>query len=240
MSARRVIIASGNAHKIEEIAAMFAAAAPELQVVGIKQCAEAKAGEALPDIEETATTFSGNAALKSMGYASWLRERGAAGDDLVLADDSGICLDALGGEPGVYSARFSGPDATDPKNNAHACARLAELGLEASPAHYACVLSLARVDGQPVHIPMPESGEGDMYLEGPSLCIEGHCSGVFRVESRGEGGFGYDPHFWVDEGARTFAELTPAAKAARSHRGAAMALLMDQLEKILAQDPSAG
>ena len=236
MPVRRIVIASQNRHKVQEIADMFAAAAPELEVVGVLDASSQPA----PEIEETATTFSGNAALKAKGVAAWLSELGASPDDLALADDSGICIDALDNAPGVYSARFAGPEATDPDNNRKAVEELAARGLEASPAHYACVLSLARVDGRPMSLPMPESGEGDLYIEDGTLCIEGQCFGTFRAQARGEGGFGYDPHFWIDEQSRTFAELSPADKAARSHRGAAMDLLLAQLHKILAIDPEVG
>jgi XTP/dITP diphosphohydrolase len=231
---RKVVIASGNAHKIEEIGAMLQAQAPELEVVGMKSFGQP------PEIEETATTFSGNAALKSTGIAAWLREQGAGSDILVLSDDSGICIDALDGRPGVYSARFAGEGASDPDNNAKMVEELDARGLDASAAHYACVLSLARVDGRPVPLPMPESGEGDIYVEGDTLCIEGQCFGEVRTEARGTGGFGYDPHFWVDDRSRTFAEFTQEAKAERSHRGAAMRLLLGQLSKILAADPDVG
>ena len=231
---RKVVIASGNAHKIDEIGAMLRAQAPELEVVGMKTFGQP------PEVPETAETFSGNAALKALGIARWLREQGAAADVLVLSDDSGICIDALDGRPGVYSARFAGEGASDPENNAKMVAELESRGLDSSPAHYACVLSLARVDGRSVPLPMPESGEGDIYVEGDTLCIEGQCFGEVRVQARGAGGFGYDPHFWVDERSRTFAELTQEAKAERSHRGAAMRLLVGQLSRILAADPDVG
>ena len=104
---RRIVIASGNAHKVSEIEAMLAEAGVGLEVVGMKAAGEP------PEIEETATTFGGNAALKAEGIAAWLREGGGAGDDLVLADDSGICIDAFDGAPGVYSARYAGSPCDD-------------------------------------------------------------------------------------------------------------------------------
>jgi len=227
----RIVIASGNRHKVDEIAAMLRDAAPGLEVLGMGSFGDP------PQIAETESNFSGNAALKSMGIARWLQAKGAGANTMVLSDDSGICIDAFDGAPGVYSARFAGEHASDAENNAKMVAELETRGLECSSAHYACVLSLARVDGRPVALPMPESGEGDIHLEGDTLCIEGQCFGEVRLSARGSGGFGYDPHFWVDDRARTFAEFSQDEKAERSHRGAAMRLLLAQLSKILAADP---
>ena len=228
---KRLVIASGNRHKIEEIAQMLHGAAPHLKVCGMRDFGQA------PEIEESAETFSGNAALKALGIAAWLRELGEAEATMVLSDDSGICIDAFDGGPGVRSARFAGEPCDDAANNAKLVAELKTRGLDASAAHYMCVLSLARAQGGAVTVPMPESGEGDMYVEGSTLCIEGRCDGEVRDLARGTGGFGYDPHFWVDDRALTFAELSAADKAKRSHRGAAMSVLLAQLSKILAADP---
>ncbi len=225
---RRVVIASGNRHKIDEIAAMLAGPHPELEVVGVKALG------APPEIAETEDTFHGNAALKAVGIASWLREQGASGDDLVLADDSGICIDAFDGRPGVYSARYAGPDATDEDNNAKMVAELGARGLDRSAAHYACVLALARVDGSALPVPA-----ADLVMAcGGALCVEGRCEGVVRTVRRGQGGFGYDPHFWVDDDARTFAELTREAKAARSHRGEALRRLLTVMDPLLDTPPA--
>jgi XTP/dITP diphosphohydrolase len=226
---RRLILASGNAHKVTEIAAMLAA--DPVQVVGMRELGIG----APPEIEETADDFAGNAVLKAEGIAAWMAEALGPTDDLVLADDSGICIDAFDGGPGHLSARFAGPDANDADNNAKMVRELEARGLDASNAHYACVLAIARVDGGEVTVPMPESGEGDLFVLGRCLCLEGHCGGEVRTERRGDGGFGYDPYFWIDDRARTMAELKPGAKAARSHRGAAVDLLRAQLSKILAQ-----
>ena len=100
-----------------------------------------------PAVEETESTFHGNALLKARGIANWARLQGEAGSTLVLADDSGIAVDALDGAPGVFSARFAGPGADDRANNRKLVEALVSRQLEASPAHYACVLALVRVDG---------------------------------------------------------------------------------------------
>ena len=220
----RLVVASGNTHKVGEIADMLRASVPDLKVVGMGELGDA------PSVPETAETFGGNALLKARGIAAWLREQGADGGDLVLADDSGICIDTFGGGPGVYSARFAGPEATDEENNARMVQGLEDFGVDRSPAHYACVLALTRVDGQALQAPQAER----VSAADGAVCIEGRCHGYVRKVRRGDGGFGYDPYFWVDEDARTFAELSREQKAERSHRGAAIRLLVQHLPKIVA------
>lgn len=169
-----------------------------------------------PEIEETGETFVDNALLKARGIAAWLRGQGAPGETLVLADDSGINVHALDGAPGVVSARFAGPDATDADNNARLVSELRARGLDRSSAHYTCVLALVRVDDAPVDGAAHQLMEGRWDVEA-------------RTEARGDGGFGYDPHAWLDAGARTVAELAPDDKAQRSHRGQATRRLLGWL-----------
>lgn len=216
---RRLVLASGNRHKVGELARLVAEAGVALEV--------SAAGEfgAVPEVVEDADTFVGNALLKARGFAGWLAELGVPGDTLVVADDSGLCVDALEGGPGVWSARFAGPGAGDTRNNARLVAELEARGLAASPAHYVCVLVAARVDGAPV-----AAGSG-----AAELAFEGRMDGEVRTSARGSGGFGYDPHFWIDGGARTVAELSAEAKGARSHRGAATRALLAALPGILAR-----
>ena len=194
----RVVVASGNRHKVQEIRDELERVAPGIVVVGLD------AFDGVPEIEESAPTFAGNATLKAEGIAAWLAARGEPGSTHVLADDSGICVDALDGHPGVRSARFAGDHATDAENNQALVRALRARGLEHSPAHYVCVLALVRVDGQPCAL------------------FEGRWDVVVRTEARGTGGFGYDPHAWLEQGTRTVAELTPQQKAELSHRGAAL------------------
>jgi XTP/dITP diphosphohydrolase len=220
----RLVIASSNRHKIDEIAQMLASAMPQLGVVGIQELGDP------PEVEESADTFAGNAVIKAKAIAAWLAEQGSADEDIVLADDSGICIDVLGGGPGVRSARFAGPDASDEDNNREMVERLGLHGIDRSPAHYICVLALARVNGRPFAAPSAD----DVSENDGTVCLEGRCHGDVRTISRGSGGFGYDPYFWVDEDARTFAELTQEQKAGRSHRGAAMRLLLAHLPALLA------
>ncbi len=198
----RLFVASGNRHKVAELAELLEAAVPGLAVRGLD------AFEDAPAIDETADTFEGNAVLKVQGVARWLAARGVEADAWVLADDSGICVDALGGAPGVRSARFAGEGSSDADNNRALVQALRERGLDRSAAHYACVLALQRVSGGPVHR------------------FEGRWDVEVRVEARGSGGFGYDPHAWIDDGARTVAELDRPAKAAVSHRGRALRKLL--------------
>ena len=214
------MIASGNRHKVAELQRAISAVPA---AGGIKVLCASDQGE-LPTIIEDRQTFAGNATVKALGFANWLRERGEEGAALVLADDSGLCVDALGQAPGIRSARFAGEHAGDVDNNRALVEALRALGLEASPAHYVCALAIARVDGQP----LPGSNR-----EG--VCIfTGQWHGEVRVTPRGSGGFGYDPYMWIDNGRRTVAELTPEQKSSRSHRGAAAIGLQAALPTILA------
>jgi XTP/dITP diphosphohydrolase len=202
---QRVVVASGNRHKIGELRAMLASHGAE--VVGLDAFAD------VPEIEESAPDFDGNAKLKAFGIADWLGEHGEPGSTWVLADDSGICVDALEGAPGVKSARFAGEPSNDVENNAKLVEELRARGLERSLAHYVCVLALVRVDGGPLP-------------DGHALAtFEGRWDVDVRTTARGTGGFGYDPHAWIENGARTVAELGAAEKAGASHRGAAFAAL---------------
>ena len=230
--ARRLIIASANKHKISELSAMVARAGyPAVRALEVVSVSALPEYGQPPEIEEAATSFEGNAILKADGIAAWLRLRGANRDELVLADDSGLCVDAFQGAPGVYSARFAGPDATDARNNAKLVAELSARDLEGSAAEFVCVLALRRVGARPFDFTLPDHGA--IFMNDNCLCIEGRVRGEVRREARGEGGFGYDPHFWVDEGERTFAELSQVEKAQRSHRGAAMRRLVSELPNCL-------
>ncbi|MDX6733838.1 MAG: XTP/dITP diphosphohydrolase [Baekduia sp.] len=186
----RLVLATRNAHKAEEFAALLA---PH-EVVP------------LPDVvvlpPETGTTFAENALGKARAAA-------AALDAVVIADDSGIESAALGGRPGVYSARFAGEDATDEEN----LARLLADAPAGSALAYVCVIAL--VD--------PATGTEELF--------EGRCTGVLTDDPRGTNGFGYDPAFVPDDDDtdRTMAELAPDEKGAISHRGRAASALRERL-----------
>jgi XTP/dITP diphosphohydrolase len=225
---RRLVLASGNIHKLAELAGMIAAAGLPISVHAARELGPA------PAIAEDQDSFVAHAAIKARGIAAWLHGLGEAGDTLVLADDSGICVDALDGAPGVHSAVFAGPTADDAANNEQLIAALAARGVDRSPAHYVCVLALRRVDGAPPAIPGAEpASDPDLAL------FTARWHGEIRRERRGEAGFGYDPHFFIEGegGAVSSAELTTAEKNARSHRGQAVRALIAGL---VAAAPNAG
>jgi len=158
--------------------------------------------EPLPEVEETGATFAENARLKGAALAQ------ATGLP-ALADDSGLCVEALGGEPGLHSARWAGADATDADRNALLLTRLSGVPAERRTARYVCVVSLAGPDGGSVE-------------------AEGTCAGMILDAPRGANGFGYDPLFFVEGFGRTMAELTEAEKNRVSHRARALKALLEQ------------
>jgi XTP/dITP diphosphohydrolase len=156
------------------------------------------------EVAETGENFAANAGLKATLQARHLKQ-------WVLGEDSGLSVDALGGAPGVYSARFSDPRATDERNNALLLEKLGSLPPEKRGAHYACYAALSDPDGN---------------IRAQS---EGICRGRILTAPSGSGGFGYDPLFEVVEYHRTFGELAPAVKAVLSHRSRAIRQLVPQI-----------
>jgi XTP/dITP diphosphohydrolase len=159
-------------------------------------------------VVEDGTTFADNARLKAQQQARHLGQ-------WVLADDSGLCVDALGGAPGIYSARFAGPEATDEDNNRLLLERLAGVPLERRTAHYVCHVTLA-------------DPQGAIQAES-----EATCHGRILEQEQGSGGFGYDPMFEVIEYHRTFGLLSPAVKACISHRARAMREILPEIGRLL-------
>ena len=190
----KLIIASNNAHKIREIK----------QILGVKFDPILSLREAEIDHEtvEDGTTFIENARKKAMEIAEIC---GCA----ALADDSGICVDALGGAPGVYSARFAGEHGNDEKNNDLLLEKLE--GREDRGAHYTAAIVIAYPDGHTVE-------------------TEGYLYGSIGYERIGNGGFGYDPLFFPEGSSRTLAEYTAEEKNAISHRANALASMLALLE----------
>ena len=189
-AANRLVIASHNAGKVGEIA----------DLLGRRGIAVVSAAElGLPEPEETGTTFRANAALKAQAAAEAARLP-------ALADDSGLVVPALDGAPGIYSARWAGPE----KDFAVAMARVEEAlaGKTDRRAHFACALALAWPDG---HVD----------------CFEGEVQGALVWPPRGDKGFGYDPVFQADGHDITFGEMAPEAKHAISHRARAFRQLID-------------
>jgi XTP/dITP diphosphohydrolase len=208
-SAPRLVIASGNPGKVREFAALLAGLDVEL--------VEMPAGLA---VEETGSTFQANARLKATAVA---RATGC----WALADDSGLEVRALGGAPGVHSARYAASDA----------ARITRLLADLAAAERE-----ARGAGRP-----PDRSArfvAALALADPSgvvaLEVEGVCGGRILEEPRGERGFGYDPVFWVEEAGQTFAEMDPATKARWAHRGRAFAALQPGLWQHLKGWPPPG
>jgi XTP/dITP diphosphohydrolase len=189
----RLVLATRNPHKVRELAALLDG----------YDVAPLPDGASLPP--ETGETFAANALIKARAAA-------AATGELAFGDDSGIEAAALGGAPGVRSARFAGEDATDAEN----LERLMEQAPAGSALAYVCVIAL--VD--------PGTGEERLF--------EGRCTGTMAPAPRGSGGFGYDPVFIPDDrdDGRTMAEITPAQKDAISHRGRAARALRHHLGEI--------
>lgn len=187
----RIYLASGNAHKVAEFQQLAAAAALSVEI----QSARAVGG--MPSVVEDAGTFAGNAGKKARTLAT----RVPAGA-WVLADDSGLCVDALQGRPGVESAYYAGPQGDSAANLAKLVADLRTIPKERRQAHFICVLCLVGPDATE-HL------------------FEGRCAGELLFEPRGGAGFGYDPLFVPRGHAESFAELGEALKNTISHRARA-------------------
>lgn len=197
MGSTRLVIASRNQHKVQELRKMLEGL--DYEVVSVDQVGD------FPDVVEDGTTFQQNAAKKA-------RETARLTNCLSLADDSGLEVDYLDGQPGVYSARFAGEPSDDAKNNARLLALLEDVPEESRRAQFRCVMALADPNGGQVQI------------------CEGICQGVIGHHPRGSHGFGYDPLFIVPEFGQTFAELGEDTKNAISHRGKAMVEMKKVLE----------
>jgi XTP/dITP diphosphohydrolase len=193
---KRLVVASGNRGKLREIAEILAP-------LGIEPIAQGELG--VSEAEEPFGTFVENALAKA-------RHASAHTGLPALADDSGICVAALGGAPGVHSARFAGEPKSDDRNNALLVERLR--GSADRSAHYTCVMVLVR------HAEDPEP-----------IIADGRWHGEVIETPRGAGGFGYDPYFLVPAYGRTVAELTPDEKNAVSHRGVALRRLLELLRR---------
>lgn len=195
---KEIIIATNNAGKGKDFEAL-------LKPLGVTVLTLNDIEEQI-DVEETGNTFEENAILKAETVAKLLGK-------IVIADDSGLEIDALGGAPGVYSARYAGPSSTDDENIDKVLSDLSAVGGDEHAARFRCVLAIA----------------------GPTIKTEtfsGSCEGIILRERQGTNGFGYDPIFYVPTKEQTMAELSPAEKSSLSHRGAALAKLQVKLPQL--------
>ena len=221
-----LFIATRNPHKVGEIRAILGG---RFQFLTLNDFPKA------PKIVEDADTFAGNAAKKAVELAKWLAAKHPTSNiqhptsNFVLADDSGLEVDALGGAPGVHSARFAALDSSksgntpDADNNAKLLRLLKDIPLEKRTARFHCVIALEKVHSpqSTVHSPKPDSREAELF--------DGVCEGRIIFEPRGENGFGYDPLFVPDGFEQTFAELGEDVKNKLSHRAKAL----EKLKKFL-------
>lgn len=195
---KRIIFATGNAGKMKEIRMILADLGAE--IVSMKEA------DIFVDIEENGSTYEENALIKARAVAA------AAKEDIVLADDSGLEIDGLGGEPGVYSARYMGEDTPYSVKNANLIERLQGVPDERRTARFVCAIAAVLPGGR-------------------ELTTRAAIEGRIGYEEKGDGGFGYDPIFYVPELHKTTAELTGEEKNLVSHRGKALELMKEELRK---------
>lgn len=193
----KILIATHNKHKLTEMARI-------LEPMGYEVVTDTDIGISLTEVEENGKTFLENARIKS---ESGCKESGLP----CIADDSGLCVDALNGEPGVYSARYSGEHGDDAANNEKLLFNLKDVADENRTARFVCAICVS-------------------FPDGSEIIAEGACEGKIGYEYRGNNGFGYDPLFMV--GDKSFAEFSAEQKDAVSHRGNALKKLKELLPTV--------
>jgi len=193
----KAVLASHNKHKIAELQTLLSRHLPEIEILSLSDVG--LEGE----IVEDGLTFEDNALIKAR-YA-------ASSGYIGLGDDSGLCVDALGGAPGIYSARYAGESADDVKNNEKLLSELD--GKDSRRAYFVCTIACVFPNGD------------------DSIIVTGKTEGEILKELNGDGGFGYDPLFFVKEKNKTYAEMSSEEKNAISHRGKAIELLAASLGK---------
>lgn len=194
----KIVLASGNKHKIAELQAILKKYIPNIEVVSMKEVG------IVDDIIEDGTTFEENAMIKAKAVA----KHGYIG----VGDDSGLAVDALSGAPGIYSARYAGEHGNDAANNAKLLKEMQDK--TDRTAAFVCAIACAFPDGE-------------------HFCVRGEAKGEILRELHGDGGFGYDPLFYVEEYGKTFAELSADEKNSISHRAAASELFVKKLCEII-------
>ncbi len=199
MNQQIAVIATGNRHKLEEISEMlkdFSIQVKSMDDIGLEGL----------EIEETGTTFEENAVIKAETVC------GKTGL-MALADDSGLEVDALGGAPGIYSARYAGEQGNDEANNKKLLEALKDISLENRKARFVCALAV-------------------VFPDGLKIVVRGTVEGYIDFEEKGSHGFGYDPLFLIPAYQQTFGQLGPVIKNSMSHRGRAIELMKTKLEEI--------
>ena len=194
----KLLLATNNAHKAQEIREILKDSFTEIVTMR-------DAGIEL-DVVEDGATFRENALKKAIETLDYAKDR----FDAVLADDSGLCVDALNGAPGVFSARFSGEGHDDAANNSKLIRLLHDVPFEQRTARFCCCVALARREHAPI-------------------AVQGEVEGKILFEARGENGFGYDPYFYYEPFEKSFAELSSEEKNSVSHRKRALMLLREAL-----------
>lgn len=195
----QLVLATRNAKKLAELDRLLVGAGLDVQILGSDAFSE------LPEIEETGSTFAENSLIKARAVST---HTGL----IAIADDSGLCVDALDGQPGIYSARWAGQGATDESNLALVLEQIRDIEPARRTAHFACAAALV----------LPS---GEEYV------VQGQVNGVLLTQRRGVGGFGYDPIFLPDGFDITTAEMTSEQKDAISHRGQAMRALVPVIQE---------
>ncbi len=195
---KRVFLATGNKKKVLELKEILDKAGLDIEVLSILD------GISIPEVIEDGESFEENSAKKALEIAKYL-------DMVAISDDSGLCVEALNGAPGIYSARYSGEDANDISNNKKLVKDLK--GQKNRKAKFVCVITLAKPTGE-------------IYS------FKGEVEGEIIDEPRGIRGFGYDPHFYMKEYRKSLAEI-PEKKKEISHRAVALKKLIAEIEKII-------
>ena len=192
----KMVLASRNAHKIRELEALLSQYVDGVEILSLNDVG------IFGEIEEDGKSFEENALIKARAAA--------ASGYIGLGDDSGLSVRALGGAPGIYSARYAGEHGNTEENNALLLKNMANVSDRY--AEFVCAIAC-------------------VFPNGEELCVRGTSAGEILSEYHGEGGFGYDPLFFVPEHGKTFAEMSAEEKNAVSHRGRAVALFASELKK---------
>ncbi len=195
----KIVLASRNKHKISELQALLSKYIEDIEILSLDDVG------IYGEIDESGSNFTENAIIKARAAA--------ASGYIGIGDDSGLSVRALGGEPGIYSARYAGEHGNDAANNALLLKKLTDK--EDRYAEFVCTIAVVHPDRE------------------EPLVVEGRTGGVIIEEARGKGGFGYDPYFYYEPFGKTFAELTPEEKNSVSHRGKAIKALAEKIKDFI-------